>query len=333
MLSRSGTTRRRWVPHLLLFIVVLIWSGNTVISKLVMHDVPAPQLTLVRFSLGVLAFHLPLYLILRRRGATLNRREWGRLAFIGAAGAGTSVLLFTLGLSYAPATYTSLISMIGPPLTALMAWIFFREILGWTRALGTAIAFGGAALLVTGGQLADPQPSLLVGTGLLIASQAAWALYILFGKPILALRPPILVMTASHLCAVLSVWVLSLVSGGWEFMWQAHEWSLGVWLGILYLAIINTGLSQLLFMYALRDVSSAQAVSYTYLQPAMTAIMAMLALGEQPGLLTLVCGIVILAGIYLVNRPRGAQRRPRPVEPLAVSHPVGPVGPPGPVKR
>jgi drug/metabolite transporter (DMT)-like permease len=308
----------------------LIWSGNTVISKLVMQDVPAPQLTLVRFSLGVLAFHLPLYLILRRRGATQNRRVWGRLAFIGAAGAGTSVLLFTLGLSYAPATYTSLISMIGPPLTALMAWIFFREILGWTRALGTAIAFGGAALLVTGGQLADPQPSLLVGTGLLIASQAAWALYILFGKPILAHRPPILVMTASHLCAVLSVWVLSLVSGGWEFMWQAHEWSPGVWMGILYLAIINTGLSQLLFMYALRDVSSAQAVSYTYLQPAMTAIMAMLALDEQPGLLTLVCGIVILAGIYLVNKPRGAPQRPRPVEPLAVSQPVGPVGP---VKR
>jgi hypothetical protein len=55
--------------------------------------------------------------------------------------------------------------------------------------------------------------------------------------------------------------------------------------------------------------------------------MAMLALSEQPGVLTLICGIVILAGIYLVNRPRGAQRRPRPVEPLAVSRPVGPVGP------
>jgi drug/metabolite transporter (DMT)-like permease len=333
MVSRLGDSRRRWLPHLLLFVVVLIWSGNTVISKLVMHDVPAAQLTLVRFSLGVLAFHLPLFLLLHRRGARLERHEWGRLAFIGAAGAGTSVLLFTIGLSYAPATYTSLISMIGPPLTALMAWIFFRELLGWTRALGTAIAFFGAALLVTGGQVADPQPGLLVGTGFLIASQAAWALYILFGKPLLAHRPPILVLTASHLCALLSVWALSLVSGGWEFIGQASSWSLGVWGGIFYLAIINTGLSQLLFMYGLRDVSSAQAVSYTYLQPAMTALMAMVVLAEQPGPLTVVCGLVILAGIYLVNRPRGPQRRERVAEPLARPRSVGPVGPPGPVKR
>jgi drug/metabolite transporter (DMT)-like permease len=328
MVSRRGDSWRRWLPHLLLFLVVLIWSGNTVISKLVMHDVPASQLVLVRFSLGVLAFHLPLFLLLRRRGVTLERPEWLRLLFIGAIGAGTSVLLFTIGLSYAPATYTSLISMIGPPLTALMAWIFFREILGWTRALGTAIAFLGAALLVTGGQIADPQPSLLIGTAYLIASQAAWALYILYGKPLLAHRPPILVMSASHLFALLSVWPLSIPIGGWDFLWQAGEWSAGVWLGVLYLALVNTGLSQLMFLYALREVSSAQAVSYTYLQPAMTALMAMFALGEQPTLLTLACGLVILAGIYLVNRPRGVRRQRPAVEAIAVTP-----GTPRPVER
>src|SRR3954468_606011 len=112
MISWRGVSRRRWLPHLLLFLVVLIWSGNTVISKLVLHEVSAPQLALVRFSLGVLAFHVPLFLLLRRRGVTLERSEWWRLVGIGAGGAGTSVLLFTIGLSYAPATYTSLISMI-----------------------------------------------------------------------------------------------------------------------------------------------------------------------------------------------------------------------------
>jgi drug/metabolite transporter (DMT)-like permease len=43
MLSGRGDSRRRWLPHLLLFVVVLIWSGNTVISKLVLHDAPAAQ--------------------------------------------------------------------------------------------------------------------------------------------------------------------------------------------------------------------------------------------------------------------------------------------------
>jgi drug/metabolite transporter (DMT)-like permease len=321
MVSWRGAARRRWLPHLLLFLVVLIWSGNTVISKLVFSEVPPQQLALVRFSLGVLAFHLPIFLLLMRRGARLDQPDWWRLVLIGAVGAGTSVLLYTIGLSYAPATYASLISMIGPPLTALMAFVLFREVLGWTRALGTGIALGGAALLVTGGQLAEPNPHLLVGTAYLIASQAAWAIYILYGKPLLAHRPPLLILSGSHLFALLSVWPLSIPIGGWDFLWELTGWSAGVWIGILYLALLNTGLSQLMFMYALREVTSAQAVSYTYLQPPMTAVMAMLALNEQPTLMTLLCGMVILLGIWLVNRPRAARR------PLALPEPVVSVRP------
>jgi drug/metabolite transporter (DMT)-like permease len=322
MLSRRGAGRRHLLPHLLLFLVVLIWSGNTVISKLVFSQVPAPQLALVRFSLGVLAFHLPIFLMLMRGGARLDQRDWWRLVLIGAVGAGTSVLMFTVGLSYSPATYASLISMIGPPLTALMAFVLFREVLGWTRALGTGIALGGAALLVTGGQLGEPNPNLLVGTAYLIGSQAAWAIYILYGKPLLAHRPPLLILSGSHLFALLSVWPLSIPIGGWDFLWEFAGWSAGVWIGILYLALLNTGLSQLMFMYALREVTSAQAVSYTYLQPPMTAVMAMLTLGEQPTLMTVLCGGVILVGIWLVNRPRAARRPLALPEPAVVARPV-----------
>jgi drug/metabolite transporter (DMT)-like permease len=319
MLSRPSDTRRRWVPHLLLFVVVLIWSGNTVISKIVVNEVPPAQLALVRFSLGVLAFHLPFFLILQRRGPTLQGREWLRLLVIGAGGAGTSVLFFTIGLSYAPATYTSLISMVGPPLTALMAWILLRETLGWTRALGTGIAFVGAALLVTGGTLALPGEGLLTGTGFLIASQATWAIYILYGKPLLTHKPPALVMGASHVFALFSMWPISLFTGGWDFIWQASEWSMGVWLGVFYLAFANTALSQLLFLLALREVSAAQAVSYTYAQPPLTALMAMFALNEQPTLMTFVCGLVILFGLWLVNRPKSGRVRRPMVDPAVAS--------------
>jgi drug/metabolite transporter (DMT)-like permease len=80
-----------------------------------------------------------------------------------------------------------------------------------------------------------------------------------------------------------------------------------------------------MFLYALREVSSAQAVSYTYLQPPMTALMAMLALGEQPTPMTLACGVVILLGIWLVNRPRSVRKRVLPVEPPETVSLVRPV--------
>jgi drug/metabolite transporter (DMT)-like permease len=157
---------------------------------------------------------------------------------------------------------------------------------------------------------------------LLIASQAAWAIYILYGKPLVAHRPPILILAGSHLFALVSLWPISLPIGGWDFVWEAATWAPGVWLGILYLGLVNTGFSQLLFMFALREVTSAQAVSYTYLQPPMTAVLAMLFLNEQPTVMTLLCGGVILVGIWLVNRPRTVRRPLALPEPVVTARPV-----------
>ena len=53
--------------------------------------------------------------------------------------------------------------------------------------------------------------------------------------------------------------------------------------------------------------------------------MAMLVLGEQPTPMTLACGVVILLGIWLVNRPRTVRKRVVPVEPpepVSVARPV-----------
>lgn len=307
MLSWPGEHQRRWLPHILLFLVVLIWSGNTVISKIVIREMQPVELALARFSLGVLAFHLPVFLIFRRLGPSLERAEWKRLLLMGVIGAGTSMLLFTLGLDLMPATYVSLVMMTGPGLTALLAWVMFREVLGWTRAAGSAIAFLGAAVLVSGGQLTDPQPGLFIGAVFLITSQLTWALYTLLGKPLLAKRMPLIVMSAAHVFALISLWPLSIPLGGWNFLWHVSSWTIDIWLSLFYLAIVNTGLSQVMYFYALRDVTTAQAVSYTYLQPAMTALMAMAALGEEITALTLASGAVIIFGLWLVNRPRGGR--------------------------
>jgi drug/metabolite transporter (DMT)-like permease len=310
MLSWPGEHRRHLLPHVLLFVAVLIWSGNTVISKIMLRQMTPEELALIRFSIGVLGFHLPVFLLVRRHSPTLDASDWRRLLIMGIVGAGTSMLLFTMGLNLMPATYVSLVQMTAPPLTALLAWLLFREILGWTRAAGTAIAFGGAAVLVSGGQLTDPQSGFLVGAALLIASQLTWAIYTLLGKPLIARRSPLIVMSAAHVFAVLSLWPLSVPIGGWGFLWHVGDWSIGIWLGMVYLGIVNTGLSQVMFLYALREVSTAQAVSYSYLQPPMTALMAMVVLGEQVAPLTLGCGAVIIFGLWLVNRPRGGRTRP-----------------------
>ena len=66
MLASPGDQRRRLLPHLLLFVVVLIWSSNTVVSKIALRDASPALLALVRISLAVLPFHLPILLVFLR---------------------------------------------------------------------------------------------------------------------------------------------------------------------------------------------------------------------------------------------------------------------------
>ncbi len=308
MLAFPGDQRRRLLPHVLLFIVVLIWSSNTVVSKIALRDASPALLALVRISLAVLLVHLPILLVFLRIGPALRRDEWLRLVSIGTIGAATSATIYTFALSMTPATYAGLMQMTGPPLTALLAWLALGERMGRERAVGTTIAFVGAGLLATNGQLADPDPVILTGSALIVGSQIAWAYYTLASKPLLARRPPLLVLAGSHVFALLALWPATGLLGAWAELPTILDWSWGLWLGVAYLAFGTTALSQVMYIFALRELSAAQAISYTYLQPVLTALLAALVLDEQPTALTFVCGGTILFGLWLVNRPRRPKR-------------------------
>jgi drug/metabolite transporter (DMT)-like permease len=115
------------------------------------------------------------------------------------------------------------------------------------------------------------------------------------------------VLAGANLIAFLALWLVSGLVGGWAELSQVRTWSATAWALILYLVLLTSTLSQVMYIYALRDVSAAQAISFMYLQPVFTALMAAAVLGEELTLLTLICGALIFFGLWLVNRPR----RPR----------------------
>jgi drug/metabolite transporter (DMT)-like permease len=60
--------------------------------------------------------------------------------------------------------------------------------------------------------------------------------------------------------------------------------------------------SNQLFSYGLQRVTAGAAATYSYLTPILAALLAWIFLGEPITAAVLVCGIVIAAGVYLVNR-------------------------------
>ncbi len=313
MADSPAPDRRALLPFGILLVVVLIWASNTIVSKVVLREVTPPLLALIRFSLAAVGFYLPVFLLMRRVASPLRRDELVRLGWTGTLGSASSVLLFTIGVSMTPATEAGLILSTAPICTALLAWLFMGERLGGLRSLGMLVAFVGAGLLATDGQITAPDPSILFGSLLLLLGQVAWGGYTLSSKVLLARRPPLQVLATSHLFSAAALWPATGLLGAWAELPRILEWSLATWLGVGYMALFVSAISQVLYMYGLRAVAASQAISFMYLQPVFTAILAALILDERPTGLTFVCGALILLGLWLVNRPR-PPTRPHPVE-------------------
>ena len=292
------------LPLVMLAVVVFIWSSNNIASKLSLRDMTPELLFLFRSTAAVLLFHLPVFLLLLRSGQRLTTGEWKRLGSMGFLGPAASTFFFTIAISLVPATYAGLMLMTGPLWTALLERVFQGHRITRARGLGMAIAFLAAGILATGGELEAPDTVALIGSLLLIGAQTTWGGYTIICKPILARRQPILALAGANVCAVPFIWVAGLVLGAWQQVPTIAAWPLATWAGMAYLTIFAGGLSQLMYIYALRDVTPSQASSFTYLMPVFTAGLAALILGEQVTALTLGCGVLIVLGLWLVNRAR-----------------------------
>src|SRR4051812_19122055 len=165
-MRRLFADTERWraiLPLAMLTVVVLIWSSNNIASKLVLRETSPGLLTLVRFTLTTVLFHLPAFLFIRRYGMPLRKADWIRLSIAAITGYAISALMFQIGISMTSATYASLMMMTGPLWTAVLERVFVGTPIGLQQGIGMAISFASAAFLATGGAIGETNSALLIG--------------------------------------------------------------------------------------------------------------------------------------------------------------------------
>ena len=74
------------------------------------------------------------------------------------------------------------------------------------------------------------------------------------------------------------------------------------WLAIAFLGVLCSGVAYIFWYDALQALPVAQAGAFVYLEPFVTVVVAALVLGEPLLLVSLLGGLGILLGVWLVNR-------------------------------
>jgi drug/metabolite transporter (DMT)-like permease len=220
-----------------------------------------------------------------------------RTAVLGGLFFAGDLALWSTGVVLSGATNPTLLANTAPVWVGLGALIFFRERLGAKFWLGLALAMSGAVLIL--GLDALSATTLGLGTFLGLMAAVFYGGYFLItqrGREKLDSLTYTWITTASASVALL---VLSIALGH-----SLTGYPVFSWLNFLALGIVVQVLGWLAINYT-QGYLPASVVAPTMLaQPVVTAVLAVLLLGERLSLWQALGGMAVLTGVYIVHRSR-----------------------------
>jgi drug/metabolite transporter (DMT)-like permease len=295
---------RTVVTPLAAFVTALAWSGSWITGKLAVGEAPPIEISALRFVIASIAL-AAIAVVVR---ADFGSGQLWVPALAGVFGYGAYNVFVFIGLTMAPASDGALIVPTSiPVLTALVA-SFVGERLTPAKLAGFALASAGAALVIAAGQSAGTvSERRLLGDVLMLLGALCWAVYTVLGTIALRTRSPLAVVTIAAPVGALCLLPLGLFEKAYA---DVPAWSVGVWLNVLYLALIGSVASFVLFYWVVRRVGAGVGAMTSYLVPVLTLVMAIVFLGDRPQPLQLVGGVVILAGVRVATLGRPATPEP-----------------------
>lgn len=274
----------------------MLWGTTGTAQSFAPAQLSAYWVGALRLAVAALFFWPVLWAAGRRAQAPAARRAlpWAGIC-LAAVCMGVYNLAFFAGVrASGVAVGTALALGSGPVWAGLLQAALTRS---WPRPrwwLGTLVAVAGVVTMAAGGHLAAR--ASLQGMGLCLLAGLAYATYAMVNQRLVAQASPTLVTTSVFTVAALLAVPGALVLSGLPAL-STHDVGIVVWLGV-----VSTGFAYLLFSHALRHVSAATGVVLALIEPVTAFALAVLVVGEQPGLSGLIGLIVVLAGLWLVVR-------------------------------
>ncbi len=280
------------MPVVLALATVVIWSGNTIVSKAAIDVIHPASIAFYRW---VIAFLVLAPFVLRSAWSErhVSLRYAPKLAFLGLMG-----MVAYQSLAYEAAKTTTAVNMgvliaLVPLISTFLAALIADERLAVTRIIGGIVSFAGLLYLTARGDISNLiEGGVHVGDGLMIVAVFSSALY-----GVLLKRWRIPISTWLQLWWQIGAALLILLP-----FWLASEKSPLTAANlplVLYAALPTSLLGPFMWMIAVRELGAARSSMFFNLFPVLVAALAMILLGERLESFHVIGGGLALLGVMI----------------------------------
>ena len=285
------------VAYLMLTAMAICFGGTWVAGAVAVDAAPPFTIAAIRF--GVASVLLYAWARLANRPLSrVTRADWPLIAGLGLTAIAGYNWLFLTGLTLAPASDGAIIVPgLAPVFTLIFAGLILRERLGTRAYVGFAVAAVGLYLVVAPSGETDGRR--LLGDVMFLAGAVCWGIYSVLARVASRRFDAVSATLYGTALGTLILIPAALIEGGAGRVLQAPPPALA---GIAYLAILGTVAAFVLLNLGVARIGAARASAFALLVPIVGVLSSVALLGERLGPTTLVGGVVVLGGLWLVEQ-------------------------------
>jgi drug/metabolite transporter (DMT)-like permease len=287
--------------YLGLSLATLGWAAAFILGKIALRDMTPLALGAWRYVVATLVL-LPFAARGGAQGAVSVASVRSVALPLGVMVVAGGILypwLFLAALARTSAANTALLIAVNPILTLLLSPLV-GERLGRERTVGGLLAFCGAVVVISRGDVGELL-ALRVDAGdlLALAAAACWATFNLASRLVVGRVPASTVNLAVFASGAVALFALGI---GDDPVGQLAAATPAVLTNVVALALVSSVMSGQLFLYGVRTAGVGRAVTFIYLVPVLTALLSVSLLGEALSAAQLGGGAAVLAGLLLTTR-------------------------------
>lgn len=232
---------------------------------------------------------------------TVSTADWKWITIAGLCSSFFPPFFFALAQTQIDSGVTSIFNSVAPLCTTLVGIALFGLAITQRQILGVCIGLLGTIVLIAAGMEFNPNQNYWYSI-FIISSALGYAFNINIIKRYLSHLTPLAVTTASFGVAFVPALVILLFTGVFGEFSENSLMRDSVWY-LLVLALLGTALANILFNKLIKLSSPVFAASVTYTIP-LVAILWGIFDGELINIYQLFGGLIILFGVWLVNKKR-----------------------------